>query len=87
MNQAPTYPKRIEIGTAEDFFRRSQERARRLDRGERLIPEMRVTFEDQGDLLQALMEQQGRIVEAIQTIEGILADSSTRNRRFSALIR
>ena len=34
------------IGTAEEFFERSKVRAEKLDRGEQLVPEIRVTFED-----------------------------------------
>jgi hypothetical protein len=41
-------------GTAAEFFERSREDAKKLDRGERLAPEIRLTFEDPADLLRVL---------------------------------
>src|SRR5450432_2829163 len=41
----------VNTGTPEAFFERSLNRARKLDRGEKLPAEMRLTFEDPADLL------------------------------------
>lgn len=41
-------------GSVEAFFERSLDRARKLDRGEKLPTEMRLTFEDPADLLRVL---------------------------------
>lgn len=53
------------VGAADDFFKRSLDRARKLERGERLTPEMRITFEDPSDLIRALTVKR---VEIIQTV-------------------
>jgi hypothetical protein len=43
--------KLMSAGTADAFFSRSAARAQELDRGERLLPEMRLTFEYPSALL------------------------------------
>ncbi len=48
----------VNTGTAEGFFKRSLARARKLDRGERLTPETRLTFEDPEDLRRSLKDKQ-----------------------------
>ena len=47
----------VSTGTTEDFFERSLKRARRLDRGEKLAAQVRLTFEDPADLLRVLTAQ------------------------------
>jgi hypothetical protein len=49
-------PRRVTVafGNVEAFVERSQERARKLDRGEGLAPEITMTFEDPADLLRVL---------------------------------
>ena len=49
---------KIETGTAEDFFKRSLERARKMDRGERPPAEVRLTFEDPADLMRVAFSVQ-----------------------------
>lgn len=56
----------VSTGTAEEFFKRSLERAKKLDRGERLAPEIRVTFENPADLLRALSFQRIRVLQVIR---------------------
>ena len=56
---------KVGTGTVEEFFERSLNRARKLDRGERLIPEMRLTFEDPADLIRAMTLKR---VELIHTV-------------------
>jgi len=53
-------------GTADAFFRRSAVRAQKLDRGETLLPEMRLTFEDPADLVRVLTEQRVRVLAAVR---------------------
>jgi hypothetical protein len=60
--------KRVGMGTADAFFMRSAVRAQRLDRGERLLPEMRPTFEDPADLLPVLTAQRVRVLDAVRGI-------------------
>ena len=64
------------IGTAEEFFERSKARAEKLDRGEQLEPEIRVTFEDPADLLRVLSVERLRVLMTIRkrlkpTISGL----------------
>lgn len=40
----------VNTGTADDFFKRGKEIARKIDRGEKLAPEYTLTFEDPGDM-------------------------------------
>ncbi|HYL76080.1 MAG TPA: hypothetical protein VEU96_17855 [Bryobacteraceae bacterium] len=56
----------VGTGTAKDFFERSLRRARKLDQGERLPAEMRLTFEDPSDLLRALTVQRVRVLHAVR---------------------
>jgi predicted transcriptional regulator len=56
----------VSTGTAEDFFERSLKRARRLDRGEKLAAQMRLTFEDPADLLRVLTAQRVRVIHAVR---------------------
>jgi predicted transcriptional regulator len=53
-------------GTPEDFFERSVKRARRLDRGEKLASQLRLTFEDPADLLRVLTAQRVRVIHAVR---------------------
>jgi len=57
----------LTTGTADEFFARSRERARRLDRGERIPAGIRVTFEDPADLLQVLSTERIRLLHAVGT--------------------
>lgn len=53
-------------GTVDAFFERSLNRARKLDRGEKLPTEMRLTFEDPSDLLRVLTTQRVRVLHAVR---------------------
>ena len=52
--------------TVEEFFTRSRERARKLDRGERIPAETRVVFEDPADLMQVLSAERVRVLRAVR---------------------
>ncbi|SRR5258708_25887915 len=56
----------VTTGTAEAFFKRSLERARKLDRGESLPDEIRLTFEDQADLMRVLSVQRIRVILTVR---------------------
>ena len=56
----------VTTGTVDDFFRRVREHARKLDRGEKLIPEFRLTFEDPADLLRVLSAERVRLLRAVR---------------------
>ena len=57
----------LTTGTTDEFFARSRERARKLDRGERIPAGIRVTFEDPADLLQVLSTERIRLLHAVRT--------------------
>ena len=57
---------KVSTGTADEFFERSIERARKIDRGEKLIPEMTLTFEDPAEMMQLLSAQRVRIIECLR---------------------
>jgi predicted transcriptional regulator len=57
---------KVGTGTANAFFERSLNRARKLDRGEKLPAEMRLTFEDPADLLRVLTVQRVRVLDAVR---------------------
>jgi|HubBroStandDraft_1064217.scaffolds.fasta_scaffold00355_23 predicted transcriptional regulator len=57
----------LTTGTVDEFFAQSRERARKLDRGERIPAEIRVVFEDPADLMQVLSAQRIRVLHAART--------------------
>jgi len=61
-------PKHLNVstGTAQALFKRSFDRARKLDRGEKLPTELRLTFEDPTDLLRALTAQRVRVLHVVR---------------------
>jgi predicted transcriptional regulator len=56
----------VGAGTIDAFFERSIKRAGKLDRGERLPAEIRLTFEDPADLVRALTAQRVRVLHAVR---------------------
>ncbi len=56
----------LTTGTVDDFFARSRARARRLDRGEKIRPEVTVVFEDPSDLIQVLSTERIRVLYAVR---------------------
>ena len=67
----------LKTGTAADFFSRTKEHAKKLDRGEKLAPEIRLTFEDPADLLRVLAGERLRVLRTIReqrtTVSGLAA--------------
>jgi predicted transcriptional regulator len=57
---------KVTTGTVDGFFKRSLERARKLDRGEMLPAEIRLTFEDPADLVRALSVQRVRVLYTVR---------------------
>ena len=56
----------LTTGSVDEFFARSRERARKLDRGERIQAELRVVFEDPADLMQVLSAERIRLLHAVR---------------------
>jgi len=66
MKQKRAVNMKVSTGTADEFFERSLERARKIDRGEKLIPEITLTFEDPAEMMQLLSTQRVRIIECLR---------------------
>jgi len=56
----------VSSGSVEEFIGRSLERARKMDRGERLPPKITMTFEDPADLVRLLSAERVRVIHAIR---------------------
>ena len=72
---------KVSTGTVEAFFERSLNRARKLDRGEKLPTEMRLTFEDPSDLLRVLTAQRVRVLRAVRKKPAAVTDLATVLKR------
>ena len=56
----------VSTGTVEKFFKRAHEDAKKLDRGELLPPEIRITFEDPIEMLRALSVERMRVIRIVR---------------------
>ena len=57
---------KVSSGSVEDFFKRSRERAVKLDRKEKLPTDLRITFEDPADLMRALSAQRIKVLQVVK---------------------
>ena len=57
---------KVSSGSAEDFFKRSHERAVKLDRKVKVPADLRITFEDPADLIRALSAQRVRVLQVVK---------------------
>jgi predicted transcriptional regulator len=57
---------RVSSGSVKDFFKRSHERAVKLDRNERLPTDLRITFEDPADLMRVLSAQRVKVLQVVK---------------------
>jgi|ERR1017187_5776223 predicted transcriptional regulator len=58
------------------FFGRAREHARKLDRGEKLVPEMTISFENPSDIMLILSPQRIRVLEFAKKKRGATAVST-----------
>jgi predicted transcriptional regulator len=56
----------VGTGTVEEFFKRAHEDARKLDLGELLPAEVRLTFEDPIEMLRALSVARMKVLKTVQ---------------------
>ncbi len=77
----------VATGTTEAFFERSLARARKLDKGETLPVEMRLTFEDPADLLQLLTAQRVGILQAVRQQPAPVSDLARLLKRDPSAIK
>jgi predicted transcriptional regulator len=87
MNNTVKTVKRMGTGTADAFFRRSAARGQKLDRGEKLLPEMRLSFEDPADLLRVLTVQRVRVLDAVRRNPAPVSELAAVLRRDRTAVR
>jgi predicted transcriptional regulator len=63
----PTRTLKVGIGSVDEHFKRSITRAKKLDRGEKVPAEWRITFEDPAEFLRAITAERIRIIQAVRT--------------------
>lgn len=56
----------VSVGSVEESVTRSIGRARKIDRGERLPSEIKMTFEDPADLVRVLSAERVRVIKAVR---------------------
>lgn len=71
----------IGTGTADDFFRRVRENARKLDRGEDIEPGITITFEDPLEMLEILTSERVRLLRKTKSGALPIANLATQLRR------
>ncbi|HEX3743313.1 MAG TPA: hypothetical protein VHW09_05275 [Bryobacteraceae bacterium] len=57
---------KVSSGSVKDFFKRSHERAVKLDRKKKLPADLRITFEDPADLMRALSAQRIKMLQVVK---------------------
>lgn len=74
---------RLVADGVDGFFARAHEHARRLDRGEKLLPELVITFESAGEMIKVLSAERLRLLRASKTATPVadLAGKLKRNPR------
>jgi predicted transcriptional regulator len=71
----------VSSGSVETFIGRSLERARKLDRGERIPPEVTMTFEDPADLVRVLSAERVRVIHAVREKPAPVSELAATLRR------
>jgi predicted transcriptional regulator len=82
-------PRRVTVssGTVEAFIGRSLERARRMDRGEKLPAEITMTFEDPSDLVRVLSAERVRVLHAVRAKPAPVSELAATLRRDRKAVR
>jgi len=71
----------VSFGTVEAFVGRSLERARKMDRGEKLPSEISMTFEDPADLVRVLSAERVRVIHAVREKPAPVSELAVTLRR------
>jgi predicted transcriptional regulator len=71
----------VSSGSVEAFIGRSLERARRMDRGERLPSEITMTFENPADLVRVLSVERVRVIHAVRKKPAPVSELAATLRR------
>lgn len=82
-------PRRVKVasGTVEAFIEGSLERARKMDRGERLPGEITMTFEDPSDLVRVLSAERLRVLHAVRLKPAPVSELAVTLRRDRKAVR
>jgi predicted transcriptional regulator len=74
---------RVVTDGIEGFFSRARDHARKLDRGEKLEPEMVISFEDASEMMKVLSAERLRLLRASKKAMpvSVLANALRRNAR------
>lgn len=82
-------PRRVTVssGTVEAFMERTLERARKMDRGEKIPSEITMTFEDPSDLVRVLSAERVRVLHAVRTKPAPVSELATTLRRDRKAVR
>jgi predicted transcriptional regulator len=67
--------------SVEEFIGRSLARARKIDRGDRLAPEITMTFEDPADLIRVLSAERVRVIHALREKPAPISELATTLKR------
>jgi len=87
--RATETPRRVTVssGPVEAFIGKSLERARKLDRGEKLPSEITMTFEDPSDLMRVLSAGRVRVLRAVQAKPAPVSELAATLRRDRKAVR
>jgi len=77
----------VAAGTVDAFIGRSVDRARKLDRGERLPAEITMTFEDPSDLIRVLSAARVRVLHSVRSKPASVAELATTLKRDRKAVR
>jgi predicted transcriptional regulator len=77
----------VSTGTVDSFFRRSRDRARKLDRGEKLAPRVTLTFEDPADFARLLSPARVRVLHAVRVKPAAVSELAKTLKRDRKAIR
>jgi predicted transcriptional regulator len=77
--------KRVKVRIINDgtkgFFDRARERARKLDKNQKLAPELTISFENATDMLRVLSPQRLRLLHVAQTKPGPISELANGLKR------
>lgn len=82
-------PRRVTVssGTVEAFMERSLERARRMDRSEKLPSQITMTFEDPSDLVRVLSTERVRVLHAVRAKPAAVSELAVTLKRDRKAVR
>lgn len=77
----------VSSGSVDAFTGRSLDRARKLDRSQRLPPEITMTFEDPADLVRVLSAERVRVIHAVREKPAPVSELAATLRRDRKAVR